>query len=258
MAAALRVASVERGHDPLEFALVVAGGAGPLHAGMLVRELDVPLVIIPRQSSVFCAADMLLSDLQHDDVRTWTREWRHVEPDAVRTILSEMMDRARATLDAEGILPDRVRLEAALDVRYVGQFHEVAVPISPRLAPADLTAAAARFHRLHDDLYGYAMPDAETETINVRLKVRGLTDPPRFPAQPLGPEDPAAALKGERQVHLAGTTTRVPVYDGEAFAPGFVQTGPALIEQTHTTVLVPPGYRVTCDAYRNYVMPAAD
>lgn len=180
MAAALRVASVERGHDPREFALIVAGGAGPLHAGMLARELEVPLVVIPRQSSVFCAVGMLLSDLQHDDVRIWTREWRHVEP------------------------------------------------------------------------------DAEIETINVRLKARGLTDPPRFPAQPLGPEDPAAALKDERQVHLAGTMTRVPVYDGEAFAPGFAQTGPALIEQTHTTVLVPPGYRVTCDAYRNYVMPAAD
>lgn len=180
MAAALRVASVERGHDPREFALIVAGGAGPLHAGMLARELEVPLVVIPRQSSVFCAVGILLSDLQHDDVRTWTREWRHVEP------------------------------------------------------------------------------AAETETINVRLKARGLTDPPRFPAQPLGPEDPAAALKDERQVHLAGTTTRVPVYDGEAFAPGFAQTGPALIEQTHTTLLVPPGYRVACDAYRNYVMHAAD
>ena len=258
MAAALRVASVERGHDPREFALVVAGGAGPLHAGMLARELEVPLVVIPRQSSVFCAVGMLLSDLQHDDVRTWTREWRHVEPDALRTILSEMMDRARATLNAEGIPADRVRLEAALDVRYVGQFHEVAVPIALRLEPADLDAAAARFHRLHDDVYGYAMPDAEIETINVRLKARGLTDPPRFPTRPLGPEDPAAARKGERRVHLAGTTTRVPVYDGEAFAPGFAQTGSALIEQTHTTLLVPPGYRVTCDAYRNYVMHAAD
>ena len=258
MAAALRVASVERGHDPREFALVVAGGAGPLHAGMLARELEVPLVVVPRQSSVFCAVGMLLSDLQHDDVRTWTREWRHVEPDAVRAILSEMMDRARATLDAEGVPADRVRLEAALDVRYVGQFHEVAVPIAPQLAPADLAAAAARFHRLHDDRYGYAMPDAEIETINVRLKARGLTDPPRFPTQPLGPEDPAAALKGERRVRLAGMTTRVPIYDGEAFAPGFAQTGPALIEQTHTTLLVPPGYRVACDAHRNYVMHAAD
>lgn len=156
--------------------------------------------------------------------------------------------------DAEEIPADRVRL----DVRYVGQFHEVAVPISPRLAPADLDAAAARFHRLHDEVYGYAMPDAETETINVRLKARGLTDPPRFPVQPVGPEDPAAALKGERRVRLTGTTTRVPVYDGEAFAPGFAQAGPAPIEQTHTTVLVPPGYRVTCDAYRNYVIHATD
>lgn len=215
-------------------------------------------VVIPRQSSVFCAVGMLLSDLQHDDVRTWTREWRHVEPAAVRTILSEMMDRARATLDAEEIPADRVRLEAALDVRYVGQFHEVAVPIAPRLAPADLDAAAARFHRLHDDVYGYAMPDAEVETINVRLKARGLIDPPRFPAQPLGPEDPAAALKGGRRIRLAATTTRVPVYDGEAFAPRFAQTGPALIEQTHITVLVPPGYQVARAAYRNYVMHAAD
>ena len=258
MAAALRVVSVERGHDPREFALVVAGGAGPLHAGMLARELEVPLVVVPRQSSVFCAVGMLLSDLQHDYVRTWTREWQHVEPDAIRTILSEMTARARATLRAEGIPADRVRLEAALDVRYVGQFHEVAVPIEPRIAPADLDAAATRFHHLHEDVYGYAMPDAEIETINVRLKALGLTDRPRFPAQPLGPEDPAAAVKGERRIRLEGTAVRVPVYDGEAFAPGFTRPGPALIEQTHTTLLVPPGYRVTCDAFRNFVMHAAD
>ncbi len=258
MAAALRVASVERGHDPREFALVVAGGAGPLHAGMLARELEVPLVVVPRQSSVFCAVGMLLSDLQHDYVRTWTREWRHVEPDAIRTILSEMTAHTRATLRAEGIPADRVRLEAALDMRYVGQFHEVAVPIEPRIAPADLDAAATRFHHLHEDVYGYAMPDAEIETINVRLKALGLTERPRFSAQPLGPEDPAAAVKGERRIRLEGTTARVPVYDGEAFAPGFARTGPALIEQTHTTLLVPPGYRVTCDAFRNFVMHAAD
>lgn len=258
MAAALRVASVERGYDPREFALVVAGGAGPLHAGMLAQELDVPLIVVPRQSSVFCAVGMLISDLQHDYVRTWTREWRAIVPREVRMILSEMSDQASATLSAEGMSAERIRLEASLDMRYVGQFHEVAVPIGTRPEATDFEAAAARFHSLHETLYGYAMPEADVEMINVRLKAFGTTDTPRFPSRPLGPEDPSAALKGERQAYIAGAALHVPVYDGEAFEPGFARTGPAFIDQTNTTVLVPPGYRVVCDAYRNYVMHAAD
>ncbi len=258
MAAALQGVSVERGYDPREFTLVVAGGAGPLHAGMIARELDIPLIVIPQESSVFCAAGMLISDLQHDYVRTFTQDWGDIVPDEINRSLREIEEHARATLASEGIPTEKIQIRATLDVRYVGQFHEVEVPLQPPLAASELEAAAVRFHHLHETLYGYAMPEAALEMINLRVRALGLTDKPRLTPRPLVDADPAVALKGRRQAYFSGTPYQVSVYAGDRFECGMALTGPALIEQSNTTVLVPPGYRLVCDAYRNYVMHPAE
>ena len=254
MAAALRVVSVEKGYDPREFVLVVAGGAGPLHAGMIALELEIPLILIPRASSVFCAAGMLISDLQHDYVRTFTCDWDAIALDEINQTLTKIAEEAQQTLATEGIPSDKIRINVALDVRYIGQFHEVEVTIPSRLSHAALEAAAVRFHDLHESLYGYAMPDAPLEMINLRIKALGLTDKPQFPQHPFVGEDSAAARKGQRQAFFSGQSYLVPVYDGMQFEHGFTVMGPALIDQSHTTVLVPPGYRLVCDAYRNYIL----
>ena len=258
MAAALLGVSVERGYDPREFALVVAGGAGPLHAGMIARELDIPLIVIPQESSVFCAAGMLISDLQHDYVQTFTREWEALALDGINRRLREIEDHARATLASEGIPADKIQLRAAFDVRYLGQFHEVEVPVGSALSESDLEAIALRFHNLHETLYGYAMPGAPLEMINLRVKAVGLTEKPRLTPSPCGGEEPASAFKGKRRAYFAGTPHNISVYAGDKFACGMALTGPALIEQANTTVLIPPGYRLVCDAYRNYVMHLAE
>jgi N-methylhydantoinase A len=258
MAAALRVVSVEKGHDPREFVLVVAGGAGPLHAGMIARELEIPLILIPRESSVFCAAGMLISDLRHDYVRTFTRDWGKIALDEVNQTLEAIEQEAQATLAQEGIPPERIRIEASLDIRYVGQFHEVEVSVPPRLTAADLKTAEESFHRVHDTLYGYSMPGAPLEMINLRLRASGLTDKPQFTPTPFVSADATPALKGTRQAVFAGEWSDTPVYDGMKFEHGFTVTGPALIEQVNTTILVPPGYRLVCDAYRNYVLHLAE
>ena len=258
MAAALQGVSVERGYDPREFALVVAGGAGPLHAGMIARELDMPLIMVPQESAVFCAAGMLLSDLQHDYVQTFTREWGAIVPDEINRSLREIEEQARATLASEGIPAEKIQIRASFDVRYVGQFHEVEVPVQPPLAASELEAAAARFHHLHEALYGYAMPRAALEMINLRVKALGLTEKPRLTPRPLGGADPAGALTGKRQAYFSGRPSEVSVYAGDRFDCGMALAGPALIEQANTTVLVPPGYRLVCDMYRNYVMHPAE
>ena len=258
MAAALQGVSVERGYDPREFALVVAGGAGPLHAGMIARELDMPLIMVPQESAVFCAAGMLLSDLQHDYVQTCTREWGAIVPDEINRSLREIEEQARATLASEGIPAEKIQIRASFDVRYVGQFHEVEVPVQPPLVASELEAAAARFHHLHEALYGYAMPRAALEMINLRVKALGLTEKPRLTPHPLGEADPAGALKGKRRAYFSGRPSEVSVYAGDRFDCGMALAGPALIEQANTTVLVPPGYRLVCDMYRNYVMHPAE
>ena len=258
MAAALQGVSVERGYDPREFALVVAGGAGPLHAGMIARELDMPLIVVPQESAVFCAAGMLLSDLQHDYVQTFTREWGAIVPDEINRSLREIEEQARATLASEGLPAEKIQIRASFDVRYVGQFHEVEVPVQPPLAASELEAAAARFHHLHEALYGYAMPRAALEMINLRVKALGLTEKPRLTPRPLGEADPTGALTGKRRAYFSGRPSEVSVYAGDQFDCGMALAGPALIEQANTTVLVPPGYRLVCDMYRNYVMHPAE
>ena len=257
MAAALQVVSVERGYDPREFGLIVAGGAGPLHAGMIARELDIPLVLIPRESSVFCAAGMLISDLQHDYVQTFTRDWDAINLEEVNNTLGEMEDQGRATLVAEGIPQEKIEIHASFDVRYIGQFHEVEVPVPRSLTSTDVESVASHFHELHETLYGYAMPGAPLEMINLRVKAVGVTAKPQFSKNALGPEDPDVAWKGERRAYFSGEEYDVSVYEGEKFECGMTVSGPALIEQANTTLLVPPGYRLVCDAYRNYVMHLA-
>ena len=132
MAVALGVVSVQRGYDPREFVLIVAGGAGPIHAGPIARELEIPLVLIPRESSVFCAAGMLISDLQHDYVRTYARDLDKVDAAEMTGLFGEMTAAARQTLAQEGVESRRVRIHYAVDLRYVGQFNEVEVPLELR------------------------------------------------------------------------------------------------------------------------------
>ena len=237
MAAALGVVSVERGHDPREFVLVVAGGAGPIHAAAIARELEIPNILIPRESSVFCAAGMLISDLKHDYVRTYARAPDEAEMEA---IYAELESEALATLASEGVPRERVELIRSVDLRYAGQFNEVEVP-----RPED-------FHERHEALYGYSMPGAPTELINLRLSARGITDKPALQGSEPEGEDPSAALKSHREAYFDGVFETVPVYDGLMLVNGNVVPGPAIIEQPTTTIVLPPGFTARCDEHDNY------
>jgi N-methylhydantoinase A len=254
MAAALRVVSVEKGHDPREFTLVVAGGAGPLHAGMIARELDIPLILIPRQSSVFCAAGMLISDLRHDYVRTFTRDWKNIVLNDMNAILAAMRREGVENLEAERIPAERMRIEAGIDIRYVGQFNEVEVGAPEILSSDDLARLAQRFHEVHDGLYGYSMPGAELEVINIRLSAIGETEKPRMNTFEPDHSDPVLASKGERKTFFAGSWRDTPVYDSDRLGNGHRIAGPALVESPNSTILVPPDYTLVCDAFRNYLM----
>lgn len=257
MAATVRVVSVQRGFDPREFALVVAGGAGPIHAGMIAKELDIPLVIVPRESSVFCAAGMLLSDLRHDFVRTYVAALAELDLRRVDEILSQMKSEAIQNLEMEGIPRERILLTFAGDLRYVGQFNEVEVPLpfehgSFTTQERDLTAKA--FHERHDALYGYSLPLAPVELINLRLKATGITEKPAFGEYPyLGP-DASRALKGRRKAFFKDGFLDVPVYDGALIGNGNEVEGPAIIEQPTTTIILDPDYALNCDQFGNYVM----
>jgi N-methylhydantoinase A len=259
MATGVREVSVKRGHDPREFPLVIAGGAGPVHACMIALELEIPVMIIPKESSIFCAAGMLMSDLKHDFVRTYSTVLSEIDVKKFQSYFQEMEEEAIKLLESEHIPRDSVRHFYSMDMRYVKQYHEVNVKITKQdIEAGNVDRMAGRFHPEHNRLYGYSLEEQETpiELINLRLLSVGITVKPGFRQEVHDGEDPSRALKKRRSVYLPVEKDfkDVTVYDGHKLTHGNKVEGPAIIEQINTTTFISPEYSVLCDKYGSYTM----
>jgi N-methylhydantoinase A len=256
MAAGTKDMALQRGYDSRELPLVVAGGAGPVHAGMIAAELEIPLVIVPRLSSVFCALGMLLADLRHDFVRSFSSLWSSFDVEAARQQVDAMVARGLESLEQEGVDPDRRHALAAADLRYLGQHHEVTVPFAVEdLTPAGLPGIERAFHARHEELYGFSSPGRPMEVVNLHATVVGRR-PQRVPAA--APSGSASAEKGVREVYLpsTGRMETIPVHDGDRIAPGRRLSGPVIVEESTTTLVVPEGYDLELDESGSFVLEA--
>jgi len=261
MAHGLREITVKRGLDPREFPMVVAGGAGGLHACAIARELSIPTLIVPAAASILCAMGMLLCDLQHDFVRSCMGPLGAHQLGRLRGLVEEMRREGERELIAEGAR--RITHRVALDLRYLKQYHEVTVPVPEgALAAGDIERIAASFHAEHDRLYGYDLADAGTglELINVRVRSVGATDKPSLPRLPAGGPDAPPARKGARRAFIpeTGAFAEVPVYDGHALAAGNLLPGPALVERTDTTLFISASYAGRVDALGSIALGAKE
>ncbi len=261
MAHGVREITVERGLDPRDFPLVVAGGAGSLHACMIARELEIPSLLVPPTASVLCAAGMLLSDLQHDFVRSYVCRFSDLDIDRLRELVATMKDEGDVQLKMEGIDSGRVERRIDLDLRYVKQYHEVTVPVAAKaVAEGDLETIAAAFHGEHDRLYGYNLAEegTELELINVRVRVIGRTDKPELPTPQPGSEDARHARKGTRRAYLPeiDAFADVDVYDGHRLQPGNTVDGPTLIARVGTTVFDSPACGASVDEHGSCLLSA--
>ncbi|MHB8763222.1 MAG: hydantoinase/oxoprolinase family protein [Deferrisomatales bacterium] len=259
MAAAVREIAVKNGYDPRDFPLVTAGGAGPNHACRIALELGIPIILIPRESSIFCAAGMLRSDLQHDFVKTYPGRLDQLDFGRFRELFQEMRAEAVAILAAEGIPEGRVSYRLTLDLRYVRQYHEVGVDVSwEDVAAGDAAAIAAKFHPQHDALYGYSLEDKGTpvELLNMRLTAVGETEKPSLSPEPYAGEDPAPAWKARRKVYLPAEKVfrEVDVFDGMKLRFGNRLAGPCVIEQVNTSTFVSPEFKVIVDRLGTYTL----
>ncbi len=259
MSSAVREVAVQHGQDPRDFPLIVAGGAGPNHACMIALELEMPILIVPRESSIFCAAGMLMSDLKHDFVQTYATTLDSADPARFRAVFENMKAEGLRLLLSEGIAEDRIRYVHALDLRYVQQYHEVSVEIPAKeVEAADWKAMASRFHPKHNALFGYSLEEegAQVELINMRLTCIGVTEKPSFPARQYHGPDPSEAFKNERQVFLPkkGAFEKLKVYDGAKLRFGNFIEGPVVIEQVNTTTFVTPEYDVLVDRFGSYTL----
>jgi len=259
MASGVREVSVKRGHDPREFPLVVAGGAGPVHACMIALELEIPVMVIPKESSIFCAAGMLMSDLKHNFVRTYSTSLNKLDKRKFRSLFNEMRKEATELLKSENIPEGSIQHIYSLDMRYVKQYHEVNVEMTKdELERGNIESVATKFHPEHNRLYGYSLEEVGTpiELINLRLTSTGKTIKPKFKKEEYDELDSSKALKKKRKVYLPvkGAFEEVHVYDGHKLRYGNRVEGPAVIEQVNTTTFVTPEYSILCDKYGSYTM----
>ncbi len=240
MEKAIRVISVERGHDPRDFTLVSFGGAGGLHACALARALRIPRVLVPRLPGALSALGILMSDVVKDYSRTVM-----LAPEAARLEphFRELQERGRAELRAEGLRGVAAR---SVDLRYVGQGYELNVEWGRDFV--------ARFHRAHRERYGYADETRPVEVVNVRVRLVARTEPVPLPRKKLRRGNGRAAVVRERRVLFDGRAMRAPVYDRARLRPGEVFAGPAVVAEYSATTLVPPGCRARVDAWENIVI----
>jgi N-methylhydantoinase A len=257
MIGAMRLVSVQRGYDPRDFVLVAFGGAGPLHANALARELSIPTVLVPPSPGIASALGMLATDIRHEFVATRRLRLDGLTPAALEALFADFVAEGEARLERDGVpLADRRMLRSA-DLRYHGQSFElpVTVPHGP-LSEADVTRLREEFHAAHERAYGYAAPEDSVELVNVRLAAVGVTPKPRRAPLPEGGPSAAAALKGRRDVWFAeaGGFRPTQVLDRGKLLRGNAIEGPAIVEEPDASTLVHPGWSATVDEHGNLVL----
>ena len=256
MARAIRVISVERGYDPRDYTLVAFGGAGPLHAARLARELDIPRVLVPPIPGILCAYGLLTADLRVDFSRTHPASLTPEALPGIQHTFAELLEQAERWFVLEGIPETRRRLRRVADMRYVGQNYELSVELPSRFLTAeDVPVVLEAFHKAHDFAYGYAAEGEPVQVVTLRLEATGIVPKPLPQRVPPGASIEDARI-GTRYAYLPenGGWGAVPLYDRSRLGAGLCLPGPAIVEQMDSTVLVLPGQRADVDDYGNVIL----
>jgi len=255
MSYAVKGVSTERGLDAASFTLVAYGGAGPLHAAAVAREIGMRHVIIPRAPGHFCAFGMLHSDLRYDYVRTSFAKLADVGLDDVMDQLDQLAGQGRAALESSTVRPQSTTVAYSADMRYVGQEHSVTVDLDEAaLRSGDKPAIKAQFDLVHQQRYGTCAPGEPVEIVTLRAATTGVM--PKPPMEELSPSPGRsieAARAGYRRVYFSAEARDVqtPVFHRDALPAGAGIDGPALIEEHASTTVVFPGDLLAVDAYGN-------
>ena len=253
MAGAARLVSVDKGHDPRDFALFAFGGAGPMHATAIARELGVPHVLVPRYPGITSALGCVLADVRHDFVRTLHQPLEDVDPAAADRILAEQAAEGRALLAQEGVTVASVEVEHEADLFYRGQSHVFRVSVGDE--GFDGAAVRDGFAALYRERFDIVLPEMQPILVNLRTTVRGVrpTLDLTLAADETG-ATLAAALVETRPVYFDGAWVETPVYRRERLPADATLAGPAVIQQLDTTILVEPGSEARADTLGNLVL----
>ena len=256
MYAALVPLMARKAVDLDRFALLPFGGAGPTHGFLLAREVGIRRVVVPPNPGVLCAIGSLVADVRRDFVHTVHTPLRRGQAGpllgSMRDAFSGLAAEGAQWLAGQGLDFERTYDVWSLDLRYLGQSFELTMPLTAEIVDdASGDALRARFHQSYFEVYGFADEAADLDILNLRATAIGVTRKPAL-AAPRATAPGAAAVR-ERRIFLDGRAMTAQAVDRAGLAPGAALAGPAIVEQYDTTVLVPPGFTVTLDAYGNLI-----
>jgi len=258
MSYAVKAVSTERGLDAAAFTLIAYGGAGPLHASAIAREIGMQRVIVPSAPGHFCAFGMLFSDLRYDFVRTWFARLADVSFDAIERIYESLIADGKKALGASGVQVRETAVSRAADMRYVGQEHPVTVELPAGVfRHRNRNALKRSFDEEHLRRYGTSAPGEPAEIVSLRATVTGaMKKPPLERVARGGSAPPASARRGKRDVYFAerGRSLATPSYARDGLRARNRIAGPALIEEHASTTVMLPGDRLQVDEFGNLVI----
>jgi N-methylhydantoinase A len=259
MAGAIRIVSISKGHDPRDFTLFAFGGAGPLHAVSLAKELGIPRVLVPTRPGITNALGCVVADVRHDFVRTVNRPLDQVDMASVQGIFAEQITDGRHLIDSETIEIDDMRILHGADMQFIGQTHLISISL-PSL-DTSREEIQRIFEAAYFDRFQVELPEIRANLVNLKTSVIGLR--PEFDlGRILDPSLRAAsveeATEGQRQVWFDGEWHATTIYARDRLPISGKFNGPAIVEQMDTTIVIEPGNSVEVDRDGNLLIEIGD
>jgi N-methylhydantoinase A len=255
MEEAIKAISTMRGHDLRDFMLLAFGGAGPVHAARIARDLGMAGLIVPLYPGVYSAIGLIMSDVKHDYVQSKMQPMAELSPDGVNGMFARLEALAAADLTADGFAPVRIKIQRALDMRYAGQGYEITMPCdTTALRDGGLDGLRRQFDQQHKSMFGHMAPEQAVEVVSYRVHGLGLVPPvelPRF--KPTG-ATLADALRATRQARFDGHDIECPVYQRERLDVGLTLRGPAILDQFDCTTVIYGGQTARVDEWKNLIV----
>ncbi len=258
--AAMRTITVERGYDPREFTLVPFGGMGPAIAGPIASELGIGQILAPHDPGAFSAWGMLVADVRQECSLTRLLPLDEVAPGELEALYAELERQVTADLKAENFPRERISLQRQAGMRYRGQSYEVSVAVEALNSAGDVAVLIETFHAAHKRRYGHMAANETIEIVNVKVTGSGLLERPRLPQQPACPESAATADSTRLAWFGIDGECPTPVYQRNRLQAGMRLSGPAIVEEPTSTIVVYPGQCANVDAYGNILIqvPGSD
>ncbi len=256
MSGLIQSMSVKRGYDPREFAMVAFGGAGPIHAAAIAKELRIPTVIIPPHSGVFSAWGMLMADLRHDLSQTFITGLAEAGEETVSAMFDDLESRVRDIFARENLPADAIDMTYRLDLRYLGQEHTLPVSVPSSFSEAAKAEIASAFDEQHLRVYGHNAPEEAKEIVSLKVIGVGNVTKPKLEHIETGDATPAEAARlGSRDVYVGnGHYLPFAIFRRDGLLAGNVIAGPAVIEEVTATAVVEPEQTCTVDPYGNLII----